>query len=435
MKTVIGAKNNNSSNYVSAINKEYRKGYKIPGLDHQTNGIIFKNLWNSKQHIIRIIPGYDAEGNVFSQNINVNEYSTDAPYTDYLSDTFMMASTVNGFGMKSQSFITDYEPGSVDEQKFGGNTLIHWFTRNIYYSVNNKRSGKSRFKPIDAWYSWCSMNGPIKMDRTSLLMQALIIKSNGFFNKDQDGNDMVEEESGLPIPLFGVVSIDGTQSIKNILTALVEPMNPGLPLNPATNNKFGSLAECESNLLFLNPVVDTTSAKKINALKPSVQDVGKGWTPTPWNIYEEDVLKWWVPWDELIHYTTAVEQAYILANEFGADTVNYVIGSDPMFAEFEIPGDIKAAGLGRYATKPSTISQKPKAKETYKPITNNVSSINVSNSIDISEVKKQLSAIHSATKKSDTNSNRQNLASDLLEAEDDYESLANMLDGDGIEYE
>ena len=404
MKTVIGAKNNNSSNYVSAINKEYRKGYKIPGLDHQTNGIIFKNLWNSKQHIIRIIPGYDAEGNVFSQNINVNEYSTDAPYTDYLSDTFMMASTVNGFGMKSQSFITDYEPGSIDEQKFGGNTLIHWFTRNIYYSVNNKRSGKSRFKPIDAWYSWCSMNGPIKMDRTSLLMQALIIKSNGFFNKDQDGNDMVEEESGLPIPLFGVVSIDGTQSIKNILIALVEPMNPGLPLNPATNNKFGSLAECESNLLFLNPVVDTTAAKKINMLKPSVQDVGKGWNPTPWNIYEEDVLK-------------------------------YVIGSDPMFAEFEIPGDIKAAGLGRYANKPSTAAQKPKVKETYKPITNNVSPINVSNSIDISEVKKQLSAIHSATKKSDTNSNRQNLASDLLEAEDDYESLANMLDGDGIEYE
>ena len=46
---------------------------------------------------------------------------------------------------------------------------------------------------------------------------------------------------------------------------------------------------------------------------------------------------------------TAEEQLKYLAGEFGADSVNYFVGTDPIFAgKLEIPAEIKNAGYGRY---------------------------------------------------------------------------------------
>ena len=82
------------------------------------------------------------------------------------------------------------------------------------------------------------------------------------------------------------------------MQALVEPANPGLPLNPATNSKFQSLAELDSNVLYLNPV-DNPNGKG-HMLRPSVQPPGKGWTPTPFPITEEEAKALWIPWDNLL---------------------------------------------------------------------------------------------------------------------------------------
>ena len=114
---------NRGGSYLSFVKQAYRRDYAIPVLEYQTAGIISRSLWTSKDHIIRIIPGLDASGKVLRQNTNINDYSTDAPYSDYLSGTFMMATTVNNFGETGQTFITDYAPGSEDESKFAGDTF------------------------------------------------------------------------------------------------------------------------------------------------------------------------------------------------------------------------------------------------------------------------------------------------------------------------
>ena len=85
-------------------------------------------------------------------------------------------------------------------------------------------------------------------------------------------------------------------------------------------------------------------------LRPSVQDPSsKGWTPTPFPLDEETVKQLWVPWDDLLQYMTAEEQCKFLAQEFGSDSVNYFIGTDPMFNGLQLPQEIANAGLGRYA--------------------------------------------------------------------------------------
>ena len=75
MKTTIGATTrSNRSEYVSIVKKEFRKGFSIPMIPYQENGIISKPLWPSRDQMLRIVPGYDpATGEVFHQNINCNE--------------------------------------------------------------------------------------------------------------------------------------------------------------------------------------------------------------------------------------------------------------------------------------------------------------------------------------------------------------------------
>ena len=335
--------------WLSFVKQQYRKGYSIPGLEYQANGIRSYTLWNTRDSVIRILPGYDpATGEIFPQNVRCNEYTTDGSYTDYLSDTFMTASIVVGFGQQGMTFITSYAPGSPDAEKWGGNTVIKVFTRNVSNSVLAASQGKKpRFGVTQEMRKWCDpMNGPLKYDHMALLVQALVFKINGRENMDANKNPIVDD-AGNPMPFIGVVGIDSKASIGAVMQALVEPANPGLPLNPATNNKYGSMCELDSNVLYLNSV-DNPNGKG-HMLRPSVQAPGKGWTPTPFPLTEEDVKALWVPWEQLLQYMTAEEQLKYLADEFGADSVNYFVGTDPQFAgKLEIPAEIKNAGYGRY---------------------------------------------------------------------------------------
>lgn len=338
-----------SGPFLSYVRPEYRKNYEIPGMAYQTGGFRSLSLWSTRQSILRILPGYDpATGQVYPQNINVNEFSMDAGYDDYLSDTFITASVVSGFGANKQTFITSYAPGSEDAQRYGGDTVINQFVKNVANSVLNADKGKrTKFQVTDDMRRWCAKDGIIKFPRQALLFQALVFKRNGLDSQDANQQPLLDE-NGNVLPLLTVVSVDGKQTLLEVMKALVEPSNPGLPLNPATNNKFGSLAELESNILYLNPVQDPTTGARM--LRPSVQDpVDKGWNPTPFPLDEAAVKELWVPWDQLLQYMTAEEQCKFLAQEFGADSVNYFIGTDPLFNGLQLPAEIANAGLGRYA--------------------------------------------------------------------------------------
>ena len=336
--------------WLSFVKPKYRKGYEIPGLQYQTNGIRSYTFWNTRDSIIRILPGYDpSTGEIFPQNVKCNEYTTDGSYADHLSDTFMTASMVVNFGQQGMTFLTSYAPGSPDAQRWGGNTVFKIFTKNVANSVLAASNGKkSRFGVTNEMRAWCDpMQGPLKYDHMGLLMQALVFKANGRDNVNSDGQPLVDNE-GNPLPMLGVVAIDSKASIGALMQALVEPANPGLPLDPATNNKYGVMAGVENcNIMYLNSV-DNPNGKG-HMLRPSVQAPGKGWTPTPFPLTAEDVKSLWVPWEELLQYMNAEEQLKYLAGEFGADSVNYFIGTDPIFAgKLEIPAEIANAGFGRY---------------------------------------------------------------------------------------
>lgn len=352
MQSSVGATASRAAGGSAAtfVKQQFRNGYEIPVLPYQKYGILSKVLWPSKNQVIRIIPGYDpSTGEVFRQNINCTTFSADAPYDSYLSDTFYMATIVSRFGDMTAPFIVDYAPGSPDEQKYGGETVLRNFIRGIMYACSNK-STRSRLKPINEWKQWAGI-GPqatLAFDKQALLMQALVFHVNGRNNQNYDTQTDLVDEDGDILPLLAVVAVDNKLSITNVMQALVDPMNPGLPLDAATNNKYGAMAEPEGNKLFLNTYNDPTSQHA--ALRPSVQAPGQGWTPTPFPLGEDVIKQLWHPWEELLNYMTADEQLALCAEKFGADTVNYVIGTDPKFGSLQLPAEIRGAGLGRYAS-------------------------------------------------------------------------------------
>lgn len=350
MRSSVGERTERQSNSsITFVRQQYRKGYTIPMLPHQQFGILSKVLWPSKNQILRIIPGYNPEtGEVFRQNKNCNQFSPDANYDDYLEDTFYKATIVTKFGSMNSPFIIDYEPGSPDEQAYGGETVLHNFIRTIIYASNGK--GRSRIRPINEWKMWTAM-GPqstIAFDKTALLMQALVFHTNGRNNTDMETGEEMRDADGDLLPLLAVVALDNKASITNLVQALVEPMNPGQPLDAKENNKYGAMAEMEGNQLYLNTYNDTQTQHP--ALRPSVQAPGQGWTPTPFPLGPDAVKQLWTPWEQLLQYMTAEEQLKLCAREFGADTVNYVIGTDPRMVGLTIPDEIKNAGYGRYAS-------------------------------------------------------------------------------------
>ena len=347
--TAAPSRRSNQGGYISFVKPQYRKDYQIPILNWQQNGILSRSLWNTEDHIIRIVPGYDKDtGEVFRQNVNCNEYCPDSPYGDYLSETFFMCNTVQYFGERKQSFIIDYAPGSKDEQKYGGDSVIRKFIYNVINSVTAK-PGKSKFGVSADMRRWAGQKGTLRYPKSTLMVQALLFMYNGKVNayKDENGNYVeLRDENGEVLPLFGVIGIEGKSTINNVLQSLVEPSDPGRPLDGLTNNKYGGMAELDGNKMFLNHYVDPES--KHNSLRVSVQAAGKGWTPSPYPLDEEIVRSLWVPWDDLLYFMTAEEQLQFLATEFGADAVNYLIGTDPMFSTLEIPQEIAAQGLGQY---------------------------------------------------------------------------------------
>ena len=333
---------------ISFVKPEFRKkGVVFPGIDWQTNGYVTGNLWNAYDHVLRIIPGYDPETReIFHQNIKCNEYSQEAPYKDYLSDTFMEASTVQGFGETKSTFITSYQPGSKDEKTYGGDTAINVFIRNVYRSVNSKK-GKPRFGVTPDMQRWAAKDGIMTLNKQSFIMQALLYVFRGNPMTDVDGNPLVTED-GENVPKLGVVSIDGKATLVAFLKALVEPADFGQPLDAIKNNKYGGFAELAGNKLFLNHWRNPETG--YNELRPSIVPPGtKGvQRPTPLPLDAEDVYNWWKPWDDLIYYMSAEEQCLYLASEFGADSVNYLVGTDPIYRGFKMPDEIARAGYGRY---------------------------------------------------------------------------------------
>lgn len=193
--------------YRTYVRQEFRRDFEIPMLPYQHSGILSKTLWNNQDSVIRIIPGFDrATGQVFRQNINVNEYATDAPQTDYLSDTFMMATTAQNFGVSRQTFITDYAPGSEDEQQYGGDTVISVFARNVIHSVTAKR--KPKFGVSMEMRRWAGQDRFVRFCSPSLFMQALVFRVNGRDNTDDNGNPLIDEDGDI-LPMLAVVAVEG----------------------------------------------------------------------------------------------------------------------------------------------------------------------------------------------------------------------------------
>ena len=353
-KSVRPAKSSGFGTYRSFVKQSFRKGFEIPLLPYQTNGILSKQLWQSKNHVLRIIPGYDVDtGEVYPQNINCNEFASDSDFTDYLSDTFVLAYIATGIGPNYEMLITDYAPGSADESKYAGNTVLRTFLRNVLYACRDKDSKekkkhKARFgvtPTVQRWVGDGQRDSIVHFAKEAILMQALMFQINGKQNTDADDKPLVDEDGDIR-PLLGVVAIDHKKSQAELLRALVEPANPGLPLDPRTNNKYGPMAECHGNQLFLNTMRDQDDK---NMLRVSVQEPGKGWTPTPYDLTEDQVRELWHPWNELLDYMTAEEQLKYLASRFDACAVNYYVGTDPILRDLSIPEEIAAAGYGEFS--------------------------------------------------------------------------------------
>lgn len=354
MQNMVGERRQSQQTRLGLVRPEYQNGYEIPLLPYQKRGILSREFWPSRDQIVRIIPGYDPEtGEIFPQNINVNEFATDSAYADYLSDTFSTASIMSRFGGVGRMLIADYEPGSPEAERYGGNTVLRCFANTIFNSLKAEREKKEvRCKGIPDWQQWMGRQGKLPLPRTALLMQALMFKINGEYMQNRDANrdgneDLLLGASGEPLPLLGCVAMAQKESTKQLLQALVEPQDNNKPLNALTNNKYGGMAEAEGNILYLNTV--SNAEKTRSYLRPHVQEAAKGWNPQPFPLAPEQIKALWVPWKKLLHFMTPEEQMEVLVNEFGADSVNYVIGLDPRFRDLPIPEYIAKAGFGRYA--------------------------------------------------------------------------------------
>jgi len=356
---MVGERRQSQQVRLGLVRPDYQTGYEIPLLPYQKRGILSREFWPSRDQIVRIIPGYDPDtGEIFPQNINVNEFATDSAYADYLSDTFCTASIMSGFGGVGKLLIADYLPGSGEAERYGGNTVLRCFANTIFNSLRAEKEKKEvRCKGIPEWKEWMGRQGKLPLPRTALLMQALMFKINGEYmqtrDADRDGNeDVLSGPSGEPLPLLGTIAMGQKESIKQLLQALVEPQDNNKPLNALTNNKYGGMAEAEGNILYLNTV--SNAEKTRNYLRPHVQEAAKGWNPHPFPLTPEQIRALWVPWRKLLHFMTPEEQMEVLTAEFGADSVNYVIGLDPRFRDLPIPEFIAKAGFGRYAALTGT---------------------------------------------------------------------------------
>lgn len=338
--------------YTSFCAAEYGADYTIPLLPYQQRGVLARELWATRNHIFRIIPGYDQEtGEVYRQNCHTNEYSEEEDPRKYLSNTFTECSVMSQLG-DNNLVVADYAPNSDAFNTYGADTVFRCFSGTIYNSVKAETSNKKVFcKGIPEWRAWTAMQGNLPLPRRALLMQTLATTINGRVfstaaaRKDGDSHEDLLDESGAPSPMLTVLAVTQKESVKNMLQALVEPQYPSKPLDALTNNKYGGFAELDGIVMYLNSV---TNSDGKHYLKPSVQPAGQGWTPTPFPLSEAQVKGLWIPWTKLLHFLTPEEQLELLVVPFGADTVNYVCGLDPRLEDLVIPSNIWKAGFGRY---------------------------------------------------------------------------------------
>lgn len=341
---------------VSLIRPEFRKDYNVPGIDYQTSGIRTAMLWPSQRQWLRVIPGWDRNtGEIFRQNTNCGRYTVDGDPGEYISETFKVVKTMAGIGSTYHPFITSYRPGSPEDQRWGGDTILSWFASDVTHAVNAAKDGKkTTLVPGPEWAGWVtydrSSNKPksLSYDRDTLLMQALVWTINGRCNMDKDRNEL-KNASGSPLPLLYVLGIDSNASITAMLNALIEPQDPTQPLNGLTNNKFKGIAEQGGSMLHLLPSTLVNGSKTTNLLKPHVSASESSWVVTPFPLTDEQVKAWWTPWDEILDYMTPEQQCAIIAQTFGADTLNYVLANNRRLKDFQVPAEYAAAGFGRYA--------------------------------------------------------------------------------------
>ena len=353
MKSWVGETRRQTTNQaVGIIKQQYQKGYQIPAIPYQQYGVLTRILWTTKTQILRIIPGHDPQtGEIFRQNERCDRYSKDAQdKLEYLSDTFMRIPIIEKFGDVGP-VISSYPQGSHEATLWGGETVLRRFARDIMYACSDK-SSKKDIVPTNEMKMWCAYGGKARLsfDNVSLLMQALIFHTNGRNNQNAETKGDLVDQNGNVLPLFAVCALTNTESFNRLVDALVEPRDWSQPLDAQTNNQYGALAELNGNLLYLNPAHMTSkNGKVLNVLDPSVQPAGmQGWTPTPFPLTEDVARSLWIPWEQLLHPLTMEEQFELCAQEFGADTVNYVIGTDKFLQGIEIPEKIRLAGYGRY---------------------------------------------------------------------------------------
>lgn len=339
------------------ISEEYRKGYPIPGIEYQKYGVVFKELWTKYNSRVRIVPGVDAStGAVLKQNVMRDAYSEDADPRDYLSNTFYQCRCMTNFGDRRSSLIVDLAPGSDDRAKYSVSPLM-FFQQTVSAAVKNSK--RTKYKVLPCWSTWMDASAgqaTLPYPKVTLLFQALAFEVNGRPFSDEDKNPL-KDANGNPLPIYCLIGVTQTASWMALVRALVDPSDPSKPLDAQTNNKYGAFAEAEGNMLYFNSVPQPQPDKRGICrpyLRPSVQPPGgRGWKLEPYNIPETLCKALWVPWEKLLHYYTAKEQLELIAVEFGADTVNYLFSDNPLFAGIEIPDNIRAAGLGRYAGAPA----------------------------------------------------------------------------------
>lgn len=331
-------RNNTARTNIRLINENASEGFKEV-FDYQKY-MLNRILWVSQPTELRIVPGNDGT-DIFKQVINNTNWTSDSVKTEFLSDTFYMTQTLQSFGDNKIDVCSNLDPNSEEADMYPESPL-NYFANTIHRvmrSVNNGKKTKVKYK--DSWKMWTGMRGKLPFPKQTLLFQAIVHKCNGSIcSKGEDYNNE-------PGPLYGLIGINHTASINALLSALVDPMNRRKPIG-VDNNNYGSLAEVEGNMLFLNPVQDS---KDKLYLEPSIQSADASqndWEPTVYDLTPEGCMKLWVPWNKLLRYLTVQEQLELIAREFGADTLNYVFSLSPEWEDLQIPERIKSVGLGQY---------------------------------------------------------------------------------------
>lgn len=348
MQRDVVVRQNNRTQRISMVNTATAgEGYKAV-FDYQ-KGIFGRMLWTSKNQILRIVPGNDGT-DLYKQVVNVDKWSRDADQTEFLSDTFYMTQTLSNFGESRLDICSNLKPGSEDASRYPESPL-NYFCNTIHRTMRAVQQGKRvRVNYNDKWRAWTSLQGSLPFPRPTLLFQAVCIHVNG---KDCT-RDLDSDESA---PLFGLVGINHKNSINDLVNAIVTPSDRRKALG-SDNNQFGSLAEAEGNLLFLNSSFDRDSKRYLMA-DIQASDNNGGFEPTPYNLSEDVCKQLWVPWENMLRYLTVKEQLELLAAEFGADTVNYVFSLDPAWDSLPMPERIAAAGMGNYEKRTTATAQTP----------------------------------------------------------------------------